>query len=254
MAELQRLGHHGHRLYGTLASLLEGHALARTNGVLCNSAYTKGLVHYRARKTWLVPNPIRTPFFQKSLCDPITDAPILLNVGLVTPRKRQLEILRGIRSLRRMGHVFKIVFCGGLSEDTEYGRQFTLELKAAEKEGFADFAGFLNVQDLVKLMDRSSGFIHYPSEEAFGLVVAEALARGLKFFGANLGGICDIVSDIPGTELHDTMESLCTGVSKWLADGAPRHPHAAAEIERRYHPQVIANRHIQIYREILGQS
>ncbi|MFM7183116.1 MAG: glycosyltransferase family 4 protein, partial [Verrucomicrobiales bacterium] len=184
MRELHRLGLHGHKVFGQLASIFEGYALARSRGVFCNSAYTEALVASRARNTWRVPNPIRSGFFKPS--GPVPDGdgvPLLLNVGLVTPRKRQLEILRGLRSLASEGHSFKIIFAGGLSENTEYGRQFAMELRSAEKENIAEYAGFLETEQLVATMDRCRGFIHFPSEEAFGLVVAEAMARGLKFFG-----------------------------------------------------------------------
>lgn len=253
MAELHRLGFHGHRLFGTLASMLEGHALARTQGVFCNSAYTESLVRPRTRRTWRVPNPIRAAFFRAPSAKPDSAVPMILNVGLVTPRKRQLELLQELRGLGQAGHAFRIVFAGGLSENTEYGRQFTSELRAAEKEGIAEFAGFLDADQLIALMDRCSGFVHYPSEEAFGLVVAEAMARGLKFFGADMGGIRDIAQGIPGAELHDTLQSLCTGIANWLQAGAPRHPEAAEVIARRYHPKVVAQRHIEIYREVLGK-
>ena len=253
MAELQRLGLQGHRMFGALAARLETHALRRTEGVFCNSAYTDGLVKPRAKKTWGVPNPIRSAFFQPVAGTPNSDIPHFLNVGLVNPRKRQLEILQSLRKLKHAGYDFKIIFAGGLSETSEYGKRFVEELKAAEKEGFAEYAGFLDVRQMVELMDRCSGFIHFPTEEAFGLVVAEAMARGLKFFGANLGGIRDIVQGIPSAETFDDFNGLETGIRNWLGTGAPRHPEVAAVIADRYHPQVIAQRHMEIYREVLNK-
>jgi glycosyltransferase involved in cell wall biosynthesis len=251
MAELHRLGYHGHKLFSTLASVLESHALRRTGGVFCNSAYTESLVAPRAKRTWLVPNAIRSGFFEPSTGVPDGDIPHILNVGLVNPRKRQLEILKSIRHLHRSGHAMKILFAGGLSEDTEYGRAFVEELMAAEKEGVAGYVGFLDQRQLVELMDRCSGFIHFPTEEAFGLVVAEALARGLKFFGADLGGIRDIAKGVPGAELYTSFPDLQAGVAAWLQHGAPVFPNAAARMEALYSPNTVALRHIQIYREFL---
>ena len=63
--------------------------------------------------------------------------------------------------------------------------------------------------------------------------------------------IRDIAEGIPGAELHDTIENLCTGIANWLRAGTPRHPEAAEEIARRYHPKVIAQCHLDIYREVL---
>lgn len=253
MAELHRLGYHGHKLFGTLASVLESHALRRTGGVFCNSAYTESLVAPRAKRTWRVPNPIRSGFFEPSTGVSDGGVPLLLNVGVVNPRKRQLEVLQSIRRLHHSGTDLKILFAGGLSEETEYGRAFVEELKAAEKEGVAEYVGFLDQRQLVELMDRCSGFVHFPTEEAFGLVVAEALARGLKFFGADLGGIRDIVHGIPSAETYADFDCLERGIQRWMDAGAPRHPEAAIEVEKRYHPTVIARAHLEIYREVLGK-
>ncbi len=46
-----------------LAGKLETFTLKRTDGVLCNSAYTEQLVRPRARRTWRVPNAVREIFF-----------------------------------------------------------------------------------------------------------------------------------------------------------------------------------------------
>lgn len=253
MAELQRLGYHGNRVYGTIASFLENHTLSKTNGVFCNSKYTRHLVTPRSSKTWLVSNPIREVFFQPSTEGKATTTPRILNIGIISPRKRQLEILRALTQLKRDGHDFKIIFVGGMAEETAYEKAFAEEFRKAEQLGIAEYAGFLQAEGLVRLMDQSSGLIHFPAEEAFGLVVAESMARGLKMFGANHGGIRDIALDSPGAELHDSLLSLANGVVSWLKEGAPKFPDAATEMKKRYHPKFIAGQHLDIYREVLAK-
>jgi glycosyltransferase involved in cell wall biosynthesis len=250
MAELQRLGYHDNRLFGGIASKLEGYALARTAGVFCNSAYTETLVRPRSGRTWLVPNPIRKAFFR-----PIPEIrktgelPRLLNVGLVSPRKRQLELLRMAGKLHKEGLAFRLVFAGGIGGG-DYGKAFTDELRKAEQAGYAEYAGYLDIDALIRLMDESEGFVHFPTEEAFGLVVAEALARGLKFFGSDLGGIRDIAEGIPGSELFNEFEDMQAGIARWLTAGAPRSPESAQKIIDYYHPVVIAKRHVEIYESL----
>jgi glycosyltransferase involved in cell wall biosynthesis len=254
MREIRRLGFQGHALYGSMASLLETHTLKKTSGVFCNSAYTESLIAPCAQHTWRVPNPIRGAFFAPRVsvktANPI---PLVLNVGLVSPRKRQLELLRAVGKLFRQGHPMRLLFVGDMAEASDYGKAFIAELQHAEAAGYASHEGFLNTPELINLMDRSDGFIHFPSEEAFGLVVAEAIARGLKFFGSNLGGIRDIASGISGAELHDDFDSLDKGLIAWLDAGAPAPENAAKQISERYHPRVIAERHVEIYREVLGR-
>jgi len=256
MAELHRLGEtfQNAPVYGFMASRMETHALGKTNGVFCNSAYTESLVAPRAKQTWRVPNAIRGSFFRipKAGTCP-RDIPLILNVGHLGARKRQLEILRMAAGLHREGHRFQLIFTGAMVTSNEYGRTFAEELQQAEKAGFAAHAGFLNAEALIDLMDEANGFIHFPSEEAFGLVVAEAMARGLKFFGANLGGIKEIAAGIPGAELHDDFPSLSHGITRWLESEAPKIPEAAITIRERYSPEAVARKHIEIYRELLGR-
>lgn len=255
MAELNRMGEtfQGAAVYGFLASRLETHALRRTSGVFCNSAYTESLVTPRARRTWRVPNAIRAAFFGGSTDAPVTDVPQIINVGVISPRKRQLELLRAAAKMRDSGAEFRIVFAGSLPNDP-YGNAFTEELKRAEQKGYAIHVGFLDVKGLIQLMDQSHAMIHFPTEEAFGLVVAEGMARGLKFFGANLGGIVDIAHGIDGAELHHDFESLQIGITRWLDADAPTAPKAADEMAKLYHPAVVAKTHVQIYREVLARA
>jgi glycosyltransferase involved in cell wall biosynthesis len=252
--ELHRLKMFGTGLYGPMASFLETHTMKRTSGVFCNSAYTETLVSPRARHTWRVPNPIRSEFFKPKKPNQQYDIPTLVNVGVVGPRKRQLEILRVVSEIVKQGYQIKIVFAGTYSETNEYGSKFAEEMRKAISSGYAEFAGFLDTNSLIDLMDHSHGFIHFPTEEAFGLVVAEAMSRGLKFFGANLGGIRDIANGIEGSELHDDFESLKHGIIRWLRDGAPPPENSVDIIYSRYHPRAIAERHIQIYNEVISKT
>jgi glycosyltransferase involved in cell wall biosynthesis len=252
--ELHRLGMFGKGLYGPLASFLESRALGKASGVFCNSDYTRSLVGPRAKHTWLVPNAIRSEFFQPFTGGSKRPVPTLVIVGLICARKRQLELLRMAGEIARSGRALNLVFAGDLSEGSEYGAAFAQELHKAKAGGYAEFAGFLNVQELVRLLDTSHAFLHFPSEEAFGLVVAEAMARGLKFFGAKLGGIVNIADGIDGAELHDDFASLQAGIIRWLDAGAPAPAQATEEIARRYHPVVVAKEHLKIYREVLGRE
>ena len=255
MAELNRQGinFENQKLFGFLCSRLETYALRKTAGVFCNSAYTESLVSPRAKRTWRVPNAIRAEFFRPATISPVNDIPIILNVGHLGVRKRQLEILQMAKRMHREGHCFKLIFAGALCEVSAYGRAFNEELKQAEASGYATHAGFLDSDALIDLMDHSHGFIHFPLEEAFGLVVAEAMARGLKFFGANLGGIKEIAGGIPGAELYDDLTSLQGGVSRWLTAGSQRAPESAASVRIRYAPAVVVAQHLEIYREVLNR-
>jgi len=238
-----------------LAALLEGIALRRTDGVLCNSSYTEQLVRKRTtRSMWRVPNALRSIFFEPETSRPLNEIPLLLNVGLVAPHKRQIEILQIAQSLFERDCRFHLRFVGDVNEKSEYGANFHRLISRAETSGFASHTTTRDVSALVRHFDQANALIHCPKEEAFGLVVAEGLARNLNLFAARIGGIPDIAA---GTELAelldpDDWEGLYSSIVEWMDKGCPRPLSAATEMRRRYHPTVIAQHHLEIYQELLS--
>ena len=234
-----------------LAEKLENAALRKTAGVFCNSAYTENLVAPRANKVWRVPNALRAEFFAPLPPGANNSVPVILNIGVVEPRKQQVEILVAARQLHARGLKFELQFVGQIS-NTEYGGKFAAALASARQAGFARHLGLLTTSQIVAAMDTSDALIHFPTEEAFGLVTAEALARNLKFFGAATGGGVEIATGAEGAELFpaDDFAGLESAMARWLAAGAPQPQNAATAMRARYHPEVIARRHLEIYREV----
>jgi glycosyltransferase involved in cell wall biosynthesis len=253
MAELARLFRARIGSYGWLAGKLENFALRRTAGVFCNSEYTERLVKPRARRVWRVSNAIREQFFSTPPAPPGAARCTLVNVGFPDSRKRQLELLQVIRDLRQQGLNFEFQFVGDFRPDNPYAAAFLEQIRPLEREGFARCAGVKSAAELVATFDQSAAMLHFPSEEAFGLVVAEALARDLKFFGARVGGIPEITAGVPEAELFATDDwgGLTSAVAAWIRRGFPRATDSAQSIRARYHPGVIARRHVEIYREVL---
>jgi glycosyltransferase involved in cell wall biosynthesis len=178
--------------------------------------------------------------------------PVILNIGVVDPRKRQREILAAARRLHERGQKFELNFIGGVP-DTEYGNSFSREIATAA--AFARHRGLLGTSQLVPALDNADALVHFPMEEAFGLVVAEALARNLKLFGAATGGVVDIASGVEGAELFaaDDFSGLENAIGNWINAGGQRLENASARMRSRYHPEAIARRHLEIYREVLAQ-
>ncbi|MDR3457172.1 MAG: glycosyltransferase family 4 protein [Verrucomicrobiae bacterium] len=237
-----------------LTARLETFALGRTAGVFCNSAYTEKLVAPRTEKIWRVPNALRAEFFEPLPERKSGSTPILLNIGVIEPRKQQLELLHVARRLHGRGLKFQLQFAGDRVTHSDYGRRFTRELAAAEKAGYARHRGLLPTPQLIAAMDAADALVHFPSEEAFGLVVAEALARNLKLFAAATGGVVDIIAGVADTESFAAADfaGLENALARWLAAGCPPPSDAAGLMRARYHPKIVAQRHLEIYREVLA--
>lgn len=232
---------------------LEAFVLPRTNGVVCNSAYTESIVRPLARQTWRVPNALRQQFLELPVStSPPSGSPILLNIGTISPYKRQLDLLALAEKLHQEGLSFQLQFIGAADRSNEYGAAFLERVAVAERDGFARYLGAKSLSELIACLDTASALIHAPSEEAFGLVVAEALSRNLKFFGTTVGGIPEIARGVEGVELFppDDERSLRVAVARWLREGCPRPLSAALEMRTRYNPKTIAERHVEIYRKL----
>lgn len=243
------------RAYWKLQTLLQKAAVPTYDGVFCNSAYTEEHLSRTAKHTWLVANPLRAEFFDLPPAPRANGGKItLLNVGLFQARKRQYRLLQLAKELWEAGVPIRFRFIGGLGDDN-YGRSCRSLLEEGERLGFAEYVGMKSATELVAEMDRAHALIHCPEEEAFGLVVGEGLARGLKFFGTSVGGIRDITEGLQSCSLHgmEDWQGVAASIKDWVKNGAPRIPENIEIMRQRYSPKVIARRHLEIYRELLGR-
>jgi glycosyltransferase involved in cell wall biosynthesis len=254
MAEHARLFRPRIGSYLWLTGRLENFILPRTRGVFCNSSYTEKLVRPHARRTWLMPHPLRQAF----LYPPPEPGPrpcVLLNVGVISPRKRQLELLDVAEALHRRGLKFEFRFVGYIPPAGEaYAEAFRKRIKPMEEAGYARYSGAPGDDELLHCFDSAAAMVHFPTEDAAPMVVLEGVGRELKFFGARVGGIVDITQDMPGAELFapDDWPGLTAAIARWIAQGHPRPVGAAALVRERRHPMVLAKRHVDIYREVIA--
>ena len=242
--------------YYWFAANLENLALRMTSGVFCNSAYTENLVRRRAKQAWRVPNAIREEFLSKTAEARSESTPLVVNVGVISEHKRQVQILEIADDLFRRGYRFLLQFVGSLDERSPYGRLFSERLRVARECGYAEFTLHMEVEQLVRLFDSADAMIHFPSEEAFGLVVAEGLARNLKLFVSRVGGIPDIAQGVEGVELFEpaALGELTEALQRWLKNGFLRPKSAADTIRARYRPITVAAEHVRIYQQILRKT
>lgn len=236
-----------------MASLLESVALRRTAGVLANSRFTEEKIRGRTPRTWLVPNAVREAFFQKPLAIERRGKCTLLNVGTVCAYKRQNELLDVIEELHAEGLDFQVKFVGPASPTDPYAARF---LARVQNQALKTYHGFKSMSEVMEFYDSASALVHVSAVESFGLVVAEALSRNLKFIGFNSGGVADIVEGVEGAEsfADGDWAGVKSAIRRWVQTGAVRPRTAAETMRQRYEPMNIARRHIQIYEEVLSRD
>jgi glycosyltransferase involved in cell wall biosynthesis len=254
MAELARLNRPPIGSYLWLTARLENLVLPRTDGVICNSLYTEGLVRTRARKTWLIYPGLRGLFLQPPTHAGLRECALVI-AGVISPRKRQVELLDVAETLHRRGLKFEFRFVGHTSNPNEpYTAAFLERIKPMEAAGYACYLGTPSHEGMVRCFDAASGMIHFPTEEAFGSVVAEGFARDLKFFGTRTGGIVEIANGAPGAELFgkDDWAGLTDAIAGWIKGGHSCASGAATIMGQRYHPKIYTQQHLEVYREVIN--
>lgn len=235
-----------------LSARLEGFTLPRTAGVVCITNYTREAVAGLARKTWLVPNAVNAGFFEVRPEINPEPPPVILCVGAISRRKNQNAFIRALDPLAAK-HRFRLVFLGAGFPDDPCVQEFFEMLPArpwCEHRGFVD-------REQLKTWLRGAALLALPSlEDNCPMTVLEAAAAGVPVVAANVGGVPELVEDGRTGLLCDPLAaaSMSGAVEKFLTQ--PELARAlAAEANRqareRFHPKVVAQRHLEIYREIL---
>jgi glycosyltransferase involved in cell wall biosynthesis len=237
-----------------LAARLEDFALRRTRGVFCNSEHTESLVKPRTNRTWRVPNALRREVLDRPVPGGAKTGSLLLSVGVVCENKQQLALLDLAEKLHKRHARCAMHFTGAAHPHGPYSGAFLDRIRDAQRQGFAWYSSAMPVSELIAAFDASAALVHTPRSEAVGLVVAEALARNLKLFGFKTGGLRNIAQGAAGAVLvaPGDWSALEREISAWLAQGCPPAPPNHDLMTSRYHPLVVARRHLEIYREVLS--
>lgn len=240
--------------YLWLAAWMEGFVLRRTDGVICITNHTREAVQRLARRMWVAPNAVDENFFDVQATPDASAAPMGLCVGSIIPLKNQNALIRALDPLAREKK-FKIVFAGEANH-SGYGGEFCQLIR---ERPWCDHAGFLD-RDQLKSRLAAASFVVLPTlEDNCPMVVLEAMAAGVPVLASKVGGIPDLIEDEKTGVLCDPKrpESFREGMEKLIMDREYAMRLAAsarAEALRRFHPRVIARRHLEIYRQVLEEA
>ena len=252
---ITKLHRHSPLSFWGIQSQLEAFCLPRFAGVICISKYTQQQVSDLANKTWLLPNATENLFFEsRPTAVDFSTPPLVLVVANVDRRKNQNELIRALDPLA--GRLrFAVKFYGRCGEDS-YGKEFRSLL---ETRPWCSWGGMISRENLRSEFARATVLFLPTREDNCPMVVLEAQASGVPVIASNVGGVPDLVEDgvtglLTNPELPSTMpialEKILTdtALAARLAEGGRKQALA------RFHPNVIAARHVEIYREVLSAS
>ena len=123
---------------------------------------------------------------------PASDAPPeLLVVGAVIPRKGHDILVRALASLTQ--YRWHCVCAGSLVRDRSYAERVVRSIENSELVGRVEFVGECDSTQLDRFYRRASVFVLPSYYEGYGMVLTEALARGLPIISTTGGAIPDTV-------------------------------------------------------------
>lgn len=236
-----------------IASRLEALAVRKTGGVVCLSHYTREQVQDQARKTWVVPNAVRSSFFQIER-EGSTDFTILC-VAHLSPRKNQNALIRSLDAIATKKR-FRLIFAGGINPVHPYCLEF---LELVKSRTWCVYEGNKTEGELRAYL-KSAGLLVLPSlEDNCPMVVLEAMAAGVPVAASRIGGIPDLIEDNVSGLLFDPLKP--PEISR-AVEAMIENPQAAAEMGARgkiralqkHRPIIVAQEHLNIYQELLRAS
>jgi len=232
-----------------LAAQLEAFTLPRTDGIVCITTYTQEAVRTLTKKTWVVPNAVDGSFFELE-ARPVLPRRILC-VGNVDQRKNQNALIRALDAFPPE-EAFELIFLGRNNPAQSYGREFS-ELVAARS--WCRYEGFADRESFKKYLIAATGLTLPSLEDNCPMVVLEAMAAGVPVAAARVGGIPDLVRHEETGLLFDPLDdkTMAAATKELLMEPARgRAVRARAEARERFLPEIIARRHVDIYREVVS--
>ncbi len=206
---------------------LERDALAACTGVLATSACTAGRVAQLGVATAAIravpPGTDPAPL----AAGPGPGAPPrLLCVASVTPRKGQ-DVL--VRALARLAdRPWSCVCAGSLHRAPAFARAVEQQVLAAGLAPRIAFPGECGAEAVGALYDTSSVFVLPSHAEGFGMVLTEALARGLPVVSTTGGAIPDTVPPAAGLLVAPGDAAALAGALAELLPAAAGRPASGA--------------------------
>ena len=179
----------------------------------------------------------------------------ILCVGDIYALKNQNALIRALDPLAG-NRELKVIFLGKAGADEPYAAEFS---RLVQARPWCVYQGFASRTDL-KAHLRQATLLALPSlEENCPMVVLEAMAAGVPVVAARVGGVPDLIEEGKTGILCEPLEadSLRAGIERVLSN-----PAAAQEMaqeaklcaQARFCPSVIAQRHLQIYQELLKRA
>ena len=162
-----------------------------------------------------------------------------INVAILDKRKNQKLILQSFAKKFKSQPKFKLVIAGD-------GKLLEPLRKQAKELGISDqcqILGFQSRKKIIELLDQSHCFVLSSHSETFGVVIIEAMARGLPAISSRIDGPTEIINDQNGYFFEpDNAEDLAKKMSDMVEDYNAFNPGLIIDsVKLRFGPDAVKN-------------
>jgi len=215
--------HQTDRIRRTTRWLVNNHVgrIVAVSGAVRNALLGSGI---RRDKIALVPNSISLAKFDPSRIDRerirkelgvVGNDLLVGTIGKLNKGKGVYELLEAAAAIASEGRPIKLIFVGDGPEKEGL-------VNGAEKLGIRDRAIFTGIRRDVERLYAAMDVFVLPStcDEAFGMVIIEAMAMGKPVIGTEVGGIPELISDGKNGLLvpPGDAKALSAAIRKYLTD------------------------------------
>jgi glycosyltransferase involved in cell wall biosynthesis len=184
-----------------------------------------------------VPNVLTDDYFVAEPADRPSDEFVFVNVAILDERKRQDLIIRAFAAEFKTDEKYRLVIAGdGRLRDSLIN--LAGELGVAER---VEVPGFLSRSEVKALLDRSHAFVLASRAETFGVVVVEALARGIPVISSDIDGTCEIINSKNGILFESgNVEDLAKAMRHLIGNYDLYRPvDLVQDVRRRFGPDAV---------------
>lgn len=182
----------------------------------------------------------------------ITTDPIALTVGSLSRLKNQQLYIETLASIKNERIHYILV---GDGEDRGHLESIAYKNNLKDR---VHFLGTKGICELIRIYDTSDYLVHLPSSEGFGLIYAEALARGKpiltlselpfpkKFLNSRISVLCE-------SSKIDSVEEATFHMLKRL-DSSSFDKEEIARVSKYFHPSRMAADYISLYFRLFSEE
>lgn len=234
-------------------ALLERHVHRRFDAFVTISDYSARVVGERGR-TFSIPNPVSSLFFQRARREDLDRISYLLFVGVLAPLKRPLDLLMAHAELRERFPRLETILCGDV-EDKGYAAAMREVIVRRGIDG-VHFLGRVSQEKLAELLAGAIALILPSGQENSPMVIAEAMATGTPVVATRVGGVPGLVEHEKTGLLYEAgdIHALTQAIDRLLVDPMLRQrmgDRAKRVAVAAYSPERVAAATVAAYRQLL---